>query len=106
MSGLYPLSILPAPIGFSGDEPAQALRATVTNAPASAACNAVDRTQQSVATPASSRCGYGPVLLRIPSHLLKVVLVTTLSAVIRSCSAVTISSMQFDSGTLANADSL
>src|SRR3954470_16139015 len=67
---------------FFVDEPAQASSATVTNAPASAAAMAVDRIQQSVATPVRIKCGFFPVFARKPCraspHLLKVCIVTTL----------------------------
>src|SRR5699024_4111046 len=46
----------------SADEAAQASVTTVTCAPASAAASTVVTTQQSVETPATSRCGAGPTI--------------------------------------------
>lgn len=62
---------------FSGAEPAQASATTRRVAPASAAGRAVASTQQSVATPVSTRCGSGPVTSASAGHFPNVVAVTT-----------------------------
>src|SRR5690606_8921852 len=76
--GEYPAMISSAFRCASASEPAQASATISTRAPASAAARAVERTQQSVATPASLRCGVGPVTVdRAGVHLPNVGSATT-----------------------------